>query len=676
MPEQTERPEPGKLLRAFLYLLVILGVNILIARQLFSLEYSDRLSSIEGTFIAIAKQIAAHPRDLLWWPAWDCGLPFQNTYLPLTHLMVAAFSTVTGHSAPLSYHQVSAAFFCLGPVSLFLMAVVVTRDAGSSFFAALAYSVFSPVALLLPAIARDLGSHARLRRLQILIDYGEGPSTAAMALFPLAILFLYLAFQKRGLAMKVLAGVFMGLSVLANAFGGTILLMAVTALLFSMERKRFQRNAIIAAVTALLAWCWISPLFPPSVLAAIRMNSPTVEGDYRFNAASLAGCVVLAAAFALVTVLLARRGASLAIRFFLLFALLVSGVVTLGYFAGINIVPQPHRYQNAMDMALCLLVVFAGRSWLRRVPARFTLVAATVCMTAIAVMAIQQIRYGHRLIRTIDVTRTAPWRIAKWMDTHMNGQRVMVGGAYSFPFNVFTDTPQLHGGHETMLPDYLIRVAVYQIYSGDNAAGSEGEIAALWLKALGAHAISVPGPTSAEAYKPFRNPAKFEGILPVLWREGGDTIYGVPSRSDSLAHVIPRSAAVHTVPVNGLDIGQIRTYVAAIEDQAIPDASWQWTSRHSGVIRATLRPDEVISLQTTFSKGWKATVAGQPQEVRSDGLGFLIVEPDCIGSCVVTMTYDGGIELLVTSGLSASVMACLLLVFVYRRWKTIVHSPR
>ena len=69
--------------------LVVLVVNILLAGKLYSVEYSNQLGSIEGTFIAIARQMTLHPRDLPWWPLWDCGLPFQNTYLPLMHIFTA-----------------------------------------------------------------------------------------------------------------------------------------------------------------------------------------------------------------------------------------------------------------------------------------------------------------------------------------------------------------------------------------------------------------------------------------------------------------------------------------------------------------------------------------------------------------------------------------------------------
>src|SRR5579863_570343 len=94
--------------RLWLASLFLFAVNALVAHRLFTLEYSAHFESNEGTFIAIARLMAAHPTDLLWWPFWDAGIPFVNTYLPLLHALVAVFSRLSGASPALSFHAVSA----------------------------------------------------------------------------------------------------------------------------------------------------------------------------------------------------------------------------------------------------------------------------------------------------------------------------------------------------------------------------------------------------------------------------------------------------------------------------------------------------------------------------------------------------------------------------------------
>lgn len=66
--------------------LILIAINVAIAGAVFGVEYSAYLESNEGSFIAIARGVASHPRDLAWWPLWECGLPFDNTYLPLLPL--------------------------------------------------------------------------------------------------------------------------------------------------------------------------------------------------------------------------------------------------------------------------------------------------------------------------------------------------------------------------------------------------------------------------------------------------------------------------------------------------------------------------------------------------------------------------------------------------------------
>jgi hypothetical protein len=639
-----------------LYPALLLLINILIAARLFRLEYSFYLGSNEGTFIAIARQIATHPANLLWWPYWDCGVPFQNTYLPLLHLIVGAYSAMSGVSAALAFHRVSAAFYCLGPVSLYAMARVISGRTHASFVGALAFSLVSPCAWLVPAIRTDIGSAWNLRRLWIIGYDGEGPLTASLAFLPLAILFFYKSITRDGLRYKVLAGVFAGATVLANAFGAVLLGLACLCLLAAVKMDRFWRNAALLAVVGALAYAWISPLAPPSVLAAIRLNSPTVDGDFRFTTRSMAGVGIMAFGAALLWAATLRTAAHL--RFFILYAWCNCCIVLLGVLMLVYIVPQPRRYGEAMDMGMCLVAAFGGSEvlsrykrsqWLRWATAEVLLVA---CVAAF----LHDRRYAHSLIQSIDITHTAPYRVARWMDEHMHGERVMVSGAWSFHFNDFTDTPQLKGSHDPMQLNLLTPIAVYTIYSYTEAGTGDTAYAILWLKALGAHAISVPGTGSKESYTPFAHPHKFGGVLPVLWHEEDDTIYEVPSRSESLAHLVPEEALVRHMPDNGLDVGEMRRYVAALDDPGIPDAPLSWRRRDLAEIHVPARAGTALSVQVRYTPGWKASVNGRRIPIASDGLGFIVAHPACSGPCTVILDYDGGPELRWTALASSLVM--------------------
>ena len=148
------------------------------------------LDSIEGAYIGLARWILEHPFDWSWFPLWYNGIPFQDTYPPLLHFLVALAAGLSGASPALSYHAVTALLYCLGPVTLFWFACRLSGERWTSFYAALFYSVVSPAALLVPEIAADMGSAFGARRLHALVRYGEGPHIAAMTLLPVALMAL------------------------------------------------------------------------------------------------------------------------------------------------------------------------------------------------------------------------------------------------------------------------------------------------------------------------------------------------------------------------------------------------------------------------------------------------------------------------------------------------------
>ena len=99
--------------------LALLGVNLAIAGKLFGIEYSAYQQSIEGTFIALARLMIKYPGQWQWWPFWNGGLPFENTYLPLMQWLVAGFSVLSGLSPARSFHVVTASVYTLSALALF-----------------------------------------------------------------------------------------------------------------------------------------------------------------------------------------------------------------------------------------------------------------------------------------------------------------------------------------------------------------------------------------------------------------------------------------------------------------------------------------------------------------------------------------------------------------------------
>jgi hypothetical protein len=227
----------------------------------------------------------------------------------------------------------------------------------------------------------------------------------------------------------------------------------------------------------------------------------------------------------------------------------------------------------------------------------------------------------------------------------MHGRRVFAPGSVSLWMNVFSDTPQLGGCCDQGVPHWQQRVALFILYTGLNTGAREGEVGRLWMQAYGVHAAGVSGPGSGEWFKAFANPKKFDGILPVLWRDGADVIYEVPQRSASLAHVMREWQIVSTAPKDGVDVEPLRPYVAALNDPQLPLARLDWTGSRSARIMAGLKQGDVLSVQVSYHPGWRALVNGAERRIRCDALGLLVVHPECAGACTVDLLYDGGREM-------------------------------
>ena len=320
--------------------------------------------------------------------------------------------------------------------------------------------------------------------------------------------------------------------------------------------------------------------------------------------------------------------------------------------------PQPLRYHLELEPGLCLLAVFLLEPVTRRIPLK---VGVAIAILPLAWITVKDWRFARDLIHPVDIAHSLPFREASWIATNLPGQRVLDAAEGQYLFSLFADNPQMGAGHEPSSPNWVQHVAIYTIYTGQNAGAQDGPISVLWLKAFGCGAIVVPGRDSKDHYHAIANPDKFDGLLPLLWRESGDSIYQVPQRSASLAHVIPRSAVVTTRPQNGLDVGELGKYVDALESPA----SIVWESPEHATIAAKIDSSEVLSVQITYDPGWEARVDNRKVKVRADGLGFILIEPAC-SACSIDLEFTGGPERHVTLAVSVSALLGLLAMLFYR----------
>lgn len=630
------------------------------------------MGSIEGAYIGLSRYILEHPRDLSWFPLWYCGIPFQNAYPPLLHVLVAITAWALRISPALAHHVMGGAFYCLGPVALLFLAYALSGNLRLSFVASLLFSLISPSVFLMPSIRVDVGSFWNARRLEALVVYGDAPHIAAVTLLLFAILALHRAFERKTALAGVAAVILLASVALTNWLGTFSLAIAAISYLVALAdddspiNPGWARIAGFAALLAALAYCLASPWIPPSTIAAIQHNAQFIIGRYVMGMTQLwCGVLVLAAATGLRWVL-RRAHASLCLRFGFYFLLLTAALALPAEFLHFHLMPQADRYHIEMEIAVCLVLAFGLGPLVIRTAGKYRTWLAVALLICAALQAWNYRRYARTQIRPIDIRHTVEYDASRWLQANMPNRRIFTSGSVQFWLNAFSDVPEVGGGFGQGVVNPEIPVMHY----GIPFIQKNGDSAAMWLRLLGAKAVVVSGPPSRDSYAfVWTDPNKFRGVLPELWRNGGDAIYAVPMRSQSLAHaILPGDVAVK-FPRHVLDFEPVRALNAALDNPALPSASFIWKNRHEAAIFASLQPQQVLFVQVSHHPGWHATVNGEPRPVRRDGLGFMIVEPRCSGPCEIRLFYDGGLEMRLARLAQAASILVMLLWLLSHVWQ-------
>lgn len=665
---KLRRPES---LRAAAYALILLGVNVYICRELFFAQ-TAYMNSMHGFWIAIAERAGNSWFHPTWWPYWDSGIPFEFTYSPLVPALIAVWSALGHIPAALALQSITGAVYCLGPLTLFLMAWLLTRAPGYSFAAALFYSLTAPTQLLVPDAKFAIRNFWDARRLFVIAVWDDTPHLLAVALLPLAILFLALSIQKRRFGYYAAAAVMIALATLASAFGPVMVAMAAVCLLFVLRRDDFKSNLGLTILIGAYALALSAAFLPPSLIGAMRAAAAN-HGEPGWSASSLTALAITILGWTILWRYLPRWTADWRLQFFALFAYLTSSVPMIAAYFHRQFIPQPGRYKLEMELALALVIVFGARSWFekRSAPVKLALLFLGVALAGEQVASHRV--YAKNVLAASDVTRTIEYRASVWADRNLPGTRVMMPGSIAQWANAFTGIPQFSGSSWSMAYNQVQQRGLDAIYNGGGTADQDARVSLAWLEAYGAGAVGVSGPNSQEFWKPFAHPAKFEGLLPVLWREDDMTIYRVPQRSASLAHVVPESALVSHSPDAPADTGEIERYVAALENPALPVAAFQWEGRNRISIHTSAQPGQIISVQVSYHPGWHALTNGRKVRLNRDGLGLIWLQPECAGACDVELSYDGGAQLRICRYISFAAIAALLLVFPAR---LLVFLPR
>jgi hypothetical protein len=535
-----EKPGPLRARDALLlaaYAAILLWINFYIARDFFS-GRTAHMNSMHGFWAAMAQRGAGvwlHPS---WWPYWDCGIPFEAAYAPLVPALTAAWAALFHTSFDMAFSSVTGLVYIFGPLALFAMAWGLTRTPGISFSAALIYALTSPTQWVSPDGAFN-ASHIRdARRLFLIALWDDTPHVTALALLPLAVLFLVFSVERRRWRYYAAAAVTIALMAMASAFGPVMTGMAAVAIIVSSDPAEWKRRALLIAGIGAWAYAIAIAFVPPSVLLAIH-ESTVMSDQERWTVSSLTALSAALLGLATLRHLLLRYRAGARTAFFVSFAWIAGSVPLTADYLGGRLMPQADRYKFEFELTLTLVAAVGGWALIRRFPTAIRVCAILLLVSLAAEQIADHRKREKEYTFPQDVTATVEYRAAKWTAQNLPGVRVFFPGSLAQWANDFTDIPQFTGGSWSMATNQSQQRADAAIAFAGRPVDQDLRISLVWLKAYGAGAIAVAAPDSGEYWKPYSDPGKFDGLAP-LWTEKGVTIRRVPLRSTSSRTSYPR----------------------------------------------------------------------------------------------------------------------------------------
>lgn len=639
------------MLRAVFYSIAVVWVNLYLCRELFSTPASS-MASMQGYWIALAERAQGSFFQASWWPYWNCGMPFEFAYAPLVPAATAALAAIRGIPHSFAFDAVAGCIYVLGPLTLLWCAWRMTGSAGYSFLAAMLYSLLSPAHVML-LNHWQAGDLLRPWRLFTIAVWDEAPHLAAIALLPPTILLLWLAVRGGRWIHFAGAAALIALATYASAFAPVSILLASLALLAALDRKERARAALRIVLTGAAGYALSAAFLPPSLMASIAQSAQNPDGERAWTLGSFTAIAVVILGGTLVWPAVQRIGAP-AVRFFIWFAYLASSIPMIAFFLHREFLPQPMRYCFEMELALSLGIAFGLRACFDRVPPRIKRAVVLLAIALAGELIAAQRHEGRIFLRANDVSGSIEYRTSMWVNRNLGRARVMLPGSIAQWAAAFAPIDQFAGGSWSLAANRAQQRGLAAIF------GADARTSLAWLQSFGVSAVAVSGAGSGEYWKPYANPAKFEGVLPVLWRESGITIYQVPQRSAALAHVVPGEALVRRAPASMGDIGDVERYAAALTDASLPLAAFAWTGRNHARISSHAGPGQAISVQVTYDRGWRAASAGRRIPIHADGLGLMWLE--CGGACEIALDYTGSFELTLCRWLTALAAAGLIAI--------------
>jgi hypothetical protein len=484
---------------------------------------------------------------------------------------------------------------------------------------AVGYTFFSPIYGLVAQADKDRGITYLPWRMHVYAKYGEGPHNAGLTLMPLAWMLAWTVATKRRYVHVFLLALLMACITLTNWIAGLALAMTLVLMMgasVGVPEFRPLRLFVAGGLAYGMACFWLTPTF----IRTIAFNWPTDAFNYKLQIAqytAMAWYVVL-----MITVWLFVRWLRWPFweRFISLALVAFAYPVLMHYGAGLDMIPESRRY--AIEFELFLAAAMGAFL-------RFTLISRDHVRKACGVVAVlaflvggakqgrQYLTQSRSAFRPLPVQSTPEHQVATWLAQQKPEGRVLVSGGLRFRLNSWYDLQQVGGGFESGLRNRTPVDFAYHIRTDiGSKPGMELTDSIREMKALGVQYVVVHGPKSAEHYRDYKNPDKFEGTLEKVYDTGADIVYRVPFHG--LAHAVYPNEEPGWAFRDALE-----PYVKAIEDEGRPQLTARWLDTTRLRIDGSTPESMVMSVQVSYDRGWSATSNGRSVAVERDKLGFM-----------------------------------------------------
>jgi hypothetical protein len=603
------------------FFLVFLFAAMLI-RPYFKAKYTDKWASIESTFIADARFLIEHWPHPQWQPLWYAGTRFDYIYPPALRYGTAIISKVTGYWPVKAYHFYTAFFYAVGIAGVYLLIRVGSGSRGAAWLGAVSTALMSPIFLFMPRFRGDAWM-LQPQRLGVLVKYGEGPHMTALALIPIALMFTWLALEKRRPWAVALAAVFSAAVVSNNFYGATALAVFYPILIWSFWITRQDRNILLPAVLVpVLAYGLTAFWLVPSYFKVTAENMKYVSEHG--TTWSIWVALAVAVAFAVATDRFGRGKTSRTWEVFVAGCVVFFSLNVLGnFYFNFRISGEPIRLLPELDMIYIMAILLLLR-WMWSRPG-WVLRGVAVLLVLTAFWTTRgYVRHAWDIFPLWpDYQNRVEYRITDWIWKNMPDARAYPTGSVRFWYDAWHDLAQVGGGSEQGLLNSQVVPAQWE-----TNLGPDPKPTILWMQSMGADAVYIADKQSQEVFKDSLYPQKLAGVLPVLYEDGqGNVLYKVPRRYPARVRVVERDKlrAVKPPRFNN-DVEYLQAYVDAIENgpDALPILKRQGTDAMR--VRAAVAPGQSIVVQESYDPAWHAWSDGKSLPVYKDAMGMMVID--------------------------------------------------